>query len=456
MNEYNFTPYAGPKKETGIDWFGPAPMTWSKTTLAYMGKYINGAAFKPEDWGTEGIPILRIAQLTGKPFDNFFTGVLNQKLKVRPGDLLFSWSATIDSFIWENGDAWLNQHIFRVIPSQEASKKYLYYLIKAVAPKLAEFDAHGSTMRHIKKESLKERVFIPSLANQSRIAATLDRETARIDALIEKKTRFIELLKEKRQALITQAVTKGLTNLPGANLNAAGGPRGEGRDSPSSPTVPMKDSGVEWIGEVPAGWDVVPVKRFCDVRDGTHATPKYVDRSDNTFALVTTRHLEGGSLKLGECNHISESDYREVAKRSEVHSGDILMPMIGTIGGAVVFRGNEKFAIKNVALFKSNPTFNPDWLALALQSEPTDRQFDFLRSGGVQSFVGLSTLRNLVVCYPPVSEQNAILNGLREPLGKLERLLERSQTSVSLLQERRSALITAAVTGQIDLREDAA
>ena len=181
-------------KDSGVEWLGEVPEHWCRSALKFLGEYQNGYPFKPEDWGEEGLPIIRIAQLTGNAEDNFYNALLDTKLLVRKGDLLFSWSATIDTFIWKKGDAWLNQHIFKVTPTDEADKKFLFYLIKHVAPKLADFDAHGSTMRHIKKESLGQRVFVPSPDEQRQIVSFLDIEIGKVDALVEEQRRLIELL----------------------------------------------------------------------------------------------------------------------------------------------------------------------------------------------------------------------------------------------------------------------
>jgi type I restriction enzyme S subunit len=197
-------------KDSGVEWLGKVPVHWRKTALKFLANYQNGFPFKPDDWGTDGLPIIRIAQLTGEGEPNFYSGLLDSRVLVETGDLLFSWSANIDSYIWTKGSAWLNQHIFKVTPSDEADKSFLFYVIKHLAPKLAEFDAHGSTMRHIKKESLGERVFVPPHPEQTQIAAFLDRETAKIDALVDEQRLLMELLKEKRQAVISHAVTKGL------------------------------------------------------------------------------------------------------------------------------------------------------------------------------------------------------------------------------------------------------
>ena len=203
------------------------------TPIKHAAKFLNGAAFKPSDWGDEGLPIIRIAQLTGKPFDNFFAGEINRGIHVHDGDLLFSWSATIDAFIWQRGDGILNQHIFKVVPKRGAEKQYLYYLIKAHAPRWADDDAHGSTMKHIKKDALSNKVWLPDLGTQKAIADFLDREITRIDALMHKKAILIPLLREKQRSEITLAVTSGI-----------------------DPKASIKDSDIPWMSSIPEHWTV--------------------------------------------------------------------------------------------------------------------------------------------------------------------------------------------------------
>jgi len=178
--------------------------------VKYTARFINGAAFKPSDWGDHGKPIIRIAQLTGGDFDNFFKGNVNPRYEIHDGDLLFSWSATLDSFEWNRGPALLNQHIFKVEPRKGTFQRFLYYSLKHYSSIWADLDAHGSTMRHIKKESLSNKIWLPEFDTQVAVANFLDRETARIDELIEKKQRLATLLGEKLENDILRAVMIGV------------------------------------------------------------------------------------------------------------------------------------------------------------------------------------------------------------------------------------------------------
>jgi type I restriction enzyme S subunit len=159
------------------------PSGWTKATLGDLADYINGAAFKPEDWGADGTPIIRIQNLTNptKPLNRTRRN-LDQRLLIRRGDLLFSWSATLDAFIWDREVGWLNQHIFKVVPhSNLVDPTYLYYLLRSeVKTLIASEHLHGSTMRHINRGPfLAHQIGLPPLPEQRRIVARIEALFAR-------------------------------------------------------------------------------------------------------------------------------------------------------------------------------------------------------------------------------------------------------------------------------------
>ena len=206
-----------------------------------------------------------------------------------------------------------------------------------------------------------------------------------------------------------------------------------------------KDSGIPWLGEVPAHWDTMSLKYICDVRDGTHDTPKYVYESDNSYPLVTSKDISNGNINFESAKFISEEDYLNISKRSNVNFGDLLMPMIGTVGGSVLVETYRKFTIKNVALFKAGQ-FCAKWLKYFLDSELSKIQFELEKNGGVQDFVGLTTLRNLIILKLPLKEQTTIAHYLDTKLGEIDALIDKQQTLIEKLAEQRTAVITHAVT----------
>ena len=194
-----------------------------------------------------------------------------------------------------------------------------------------------------------------------------------------------------------------------------------------------KDSGVDWLGTIPEHWDVTALKRFCDVRDGTHDTPEYVSPSDFSIPLVTSKDISAGKICLAQTKHISLADHEEISKRSGVSRGDILMPMIGTIGGAAIVSTNEHFSVKNIALFKLGD-FSSNWLRYLLDSDLSFIQFDMSRSGGVQGFVSLGALRNLTFPRPEIDEQKRIARFLDHETARIDALIEEQQRLIELLK----------------------
>ncbi|MCR5579595.1 MAG: restriction endonuclease subunit S [Prevotella sp.] len=160
------------------------PKSWEWCRVGTVAEYVNGLAFKPEDWETSGLPIIRIQNLTdyNKPL-NYTTKKFDDKFKVENGDLLFSWSATLDSFIWKGQTAWLNQHVFKVNPRVGIFKRYLYYALKAIVSNLSDI-THGLTMKHLTRGVFENYSFpLPPLAEQKRIVAKIEQLMKEIDKL---------------------------------------------------------------------------------------------------------------------------------------------------------------------------------------------------------------------------------------------------------------------------------
>lgn len=262
----------------------------------------------------------------------------------------------------------------------------------------------SSSMQNLSQDDFKNFVLgFPDLEEQTAIAATLDRETARIDALIEKKNRFIELLKEKRQALITHAVTKGL-----------------------DPNVPMKDSGIEWIGQVPEHWQIAQLKRLVSIQNGSDHKAIETDDgypvygSGGQFAYASSYIYDGESVLLGR-------------------KGTIDRPMYV----------NEKFwTVDTMYWTKILPNTDGKFCYYAATTIP----FSYYATNTALPSMTQSSLGAHLMAYPPLKEQAAISATLDRETARIDTLVEKTKQSITLLKERRAAFITAAVTGQIDLR----
>jgi type I restriction enzyme S subunit len=199
---------------SGIAWIGSIPKGWEITKLKYIGSYINGYAFKPEDWSRNGLPIIRIQDLSGSNNDpNYFSGSIDNKYLVKKGDILISWAATLDAFIWNKEEGWLNQHIFKAVINDNVDKNFFYWLIKIAMQNMNNDNKHGIFMQHVTTGVFNNfQVPLPSLDEQHAIAEYLDTKCCEIDRLIETKRRKIETLKEYKKSVIYEAVT-GKTDL---------------------------------------------------------------------------------------------------------------------------------------------------------------------------------------------------------------------------------------------------
>lgn len=276
-------------------------------------------------------------------------------------------------------------------------------------------------------------MLLPSLAQQQVVTRYLDRETARIDALIEKKTRFIELLREKRQALITQTVTQGL-----------------------DPAVPMKDSGVAWLGRVPAHWEVRPLKFLTDFRSG--GTPSKENRAfwDGDVPWASAKDLKADRL----------ADTQDHLTTEAVTTGAAFLVPAGAV--LVVVRGMILARTFPVSVTTVEMAINQDLKALVPRPGLTPEFLAWLLRGTSplslsrleEAAHGTKALRmeawiDLQLPVPPPDEQQQIASRIEQKLALFDAVVNKTQKSIGLLSERRSALITAAVTGQIDLREAA-
>lgn len=274
---------------------------------------------------------------------------------------------------------------------------------------------------------------LPSEEEQKIIAEVLDKETNRIDALIAKKTRFVELLKEKRQALITHAVTKGL-----------------------DPNVKMKDSGVQWIGEVPEHWTVKSMGyAFDSIGDVDHFMP---DSVESGVPYLMTGDLDelASQVNMSTCKQVTQEDYEKLSKKIKTGPGDVVVARYATIGTSMYVDIDTEFLVSYscVTIKTKRSDLSGLYLFLYLKSHAFYEGISDQVNTGTQGNVGIGDLKKVKMVLPPLSEQDEIITFLRKNLSKIDALSNASHRSVALLKERRSAFITAAVTGQIDLRSE--
>ena len=240
--------------------------------------------------------------------------------------------------------------------------------------------------------------------------------------------RLIELLRERKQLVIQRAVTRGLD---------AG--------------VAMKDSGVAWIGSIPAHWNVLPIRRVMEVRDGTHDTPNYIEKGDETFYLITSKDFSDGQVCFDNAKSISKKDYQEIIRRSGVEEHDLIMSMIGgNIGKSVIADSVCDYAIKNVALFKvRGNAILSRYFKYYLDCGLLDHQIAEVSRGGAQGFMSLGDIRNILFFDILPSEMKIIVESLDKVIIKMKDAINIHLQQITKLKEYRATLIDAAVTGKV-------
>ena len=277
----------------------------------------------------------------------------------------------------------------------------------------------------------------PPLPEQTAIANFLDDKTEKIDRAVSIKEKQIALLKERRQIIIQELVTgKKVWN--------------EEKQAWEKPEKTI-DSGVEWIGEIPEEWEVVPIRRLVDVRDGTHDTPTYIDENENSHFLVTSKDFKGNDIDFSNAKSISKKDYIEIAKRSGVDNGDVIMSMIGgNIGKSVIANYKTDYAIKNVGLFKTyGDLILSKYIRFYLQSGLLDIQIELNSRGGAQGFLSLGDLRNLKFLKVPSEMLSNAVFHIEESSEKIDQAISIKEREIEKLKEYKASLVNDVVLGRV-------
>ncbi|MBE8814127.1 hypothetical protein F3H66_11310 [Serratia marcescens] len=263
------------------------------------------------------------------------------------------------------------------------------------------------------------------------VSAFLDHETAKIDKLIEKQQQLIELLKEKRQAVISHAVTKGL-----------------------NPDVPMKDSGVEWLGEVPEHWRVSRVKNFAKIESG-HTPSK--TKSEYWVNCIIPWVSLNDSKQLKDVDYIEDTTYK-ISELGMANSSAHLLPARAVVFTRDASIGLSAITTKPMAVSQHliawlcNERFVvPEFLLLVFYA--MEKEFERYTFGATIKTIGMDNVRGLRSAFPPIDEQHKLIEWAFKKLEKIKFSINKVEDIISLLQERRTALISAAVTGKIDVRD---
>jgi type I restriction enzyme S subunit len=431
-------------KDSDVEWLGEVPEHWTNGPIKYMALeecslFLDGDWIESKDLSDEGIRYITTGNIGEGIYKEQGAGYITEDkfetlncTEVFEGDILISrLNLPIGrSCIVPNLESRIITSVDNVIfrPDSRYSKNYLVYLFSSEGYfKHTGNVARGTTMQRISRGLLGNiRVIVPPLTEQQKIAQFLDHETAKIDTLIEKQQRLIELLKEKRQAVISHAVTKGL-----------------------NPNAPMKESGVEWLGNVPEGWEVGCLKRFADIIDCKHFTVKFID---DGLPIVSIREVRDDKIDLSNANMTSENEWHFLREGRVPKLGDLIFCRNASVGAVGYVDFDTPFCMgQDVCLIR--PEIASRYIHYQLTSVLIRNQIEAFLIGATIRRANVEEIRNLFVIYPPEDEQHLITDFLNRKTAKMDALILKAQNAIELMQERRTALISAAVTGKIDVRD---
>lgn len=435
-------------KVSVADWVEAVPTHWEISKLRYMFTFSKGLTITKENLTDEGVPCVNYGEVHSKygfevdPTIHPLKCVSEDYLKSSPnallskGDLVFAdTSEDIEGSgnftqLTSKEPVFAGYHTIIARPNNmRCSRFYAYVLDSLELRTQIRHAVKGVKVFSITQAILRGvDIWLPTLEERKKIANFLDRETAKIDTLIAKQQQLITLLKEKRQAVISHAVTKGL-----------------------NPNAPMRDSGVEWLGEVPEHWNVRRLKHISPkVGVGLVINPSTYTKDEGVFFIF------GGDVKeyrfdLSMTRRIAPEDSNNLLP-SRLNHRDLVTVRVGYPGiTAVVTKELEGANCASVIVIRRGE-FNSDWLCAAMNTWVGRQQVDLVSYGAAQKQFNVADAIEFIFPMPPIDEQNDIAKFVEESLNKFNLVTEKAELQIKLLQERRTALISAAVTGKIDVR----
>ncbi len=431
-------------RDSGVEWLGEVPAHWTAKRLKFLAPASIGELnIKPD--GAVYVGLEHVQSWTGRLLlENQPERVDSVVASFNAGDVLFGkLRPYLAKAARPDFDGVCTSEILPFRPGAECTQSFaMYCLLNAPYIRWLDSLTYGTKMPRISPEQIGSSFMpVPPVSEQFAIAAFLDRETARIDALVAKKERLIELLQEERTALITRAVTKGL-----------------------NPTARMKDSSVEWLGDVPEHWEVVPVRRMARAGYRTFVDGDWIESpyiQDDGIRLIQTGNVGIGRFKEQGFRYISDVTFTQL-RCTEVLPGDLLICRLdGPVGRACLAPDlgvRMITSVDNTILKLDHRRCDPRFVVYFLSSQAWLGWVESICrvGGGFRLRVSRSMLGGFPLLSPPVEEQQRIADILDSESRRVDRLLGHVHEAIDRLLEFRTALISAAVTGKIDVREQAA
>lgn len=407
------------------------PIGWQRRSLSSLGEYENGFAFNELHWSEHGLPIVRIAQITGtQRIVDRYAGRLPDRFSIDSGDLIFSWSGTLAVVRWDGGPAWLNQHLFKVVPAPGIDRSLLFHVLQTSVAEMNK-RTHGSTMKHIKRGELREFfVSIPVDGDEQRkLASVLDT----LDTAIQETEAIIAKLKAVKQGLLHDLLTRG--------IDANGELRPPQTDAPHL----YKPSPLGWI---PKEWNA---PRLVDVStritDGTHQSVKTVADSGGEVPFLFVSCIRDGEIAWDKAASITKRDYIRISKGREPRPGMVLYTAVGSYGQAAEVGDTREFAFQRhiACIYPDATQVVAGFMPVVLNWEPMRRYADRVALGNAQKTITLGELSLYPFVCPTRAEQEEIVRRL----GATQEKLAAELRFMEKLQLQKAGLMDDLLTGRV-------
>ena len=394
---------------------------WPRVRLKYHVRVVSGYPFDSTKFNfIEGTRLVRIRDLLDQNSEVLLTSETVPSAEIQNGDLLIGMDGDFNLSEWQNGPALLNQRVCKLVPNATAELCFLRYAIPRHLKTINDV-TYSTTVKHLSTFDVGNiSLGFPSLPEQRRIAAYLDEQTAKIDRLMELRRRQMALLKEQRAALIQQAVTRGL-----------------------NPNAPMKDSGLPWLGEIPAHWEIIQLRRI--IKPGTSITYGIVQAGpyiEGGIPYIRTSDMSGDALPL-EGYLCTTPEIDRSYRRSKVREGDVVVAIRATVGKAlpVPMELNGANLTQGTAKVSPGTRVITGFLLVALQCESARQQFASLAKGTTFLEITLDMLRRFTIPLPPLNEQSEIVDFINVESAEIDSLHTTYARQLALLAEYRTSLI---------------
>jgi len=380
--------------------------------LGEVADYINGRAFKPSEWKENGLPIVRIQNLNDESAVYHYSDAEHEeKYLLHDGDLLFAWAASLGTYIWNGGEAWLNQHIFKVLPKENVSKMYLYYALTSIIKELYS-KSHGSGMVHVTKGKFEEtEIPLPPLPTQQAIVTRIETLFAELDKAVQHLRTAQQQLKTYRQAVLNH-----------------------------------------WLNNDDGKWETVKLGEVAEkIQIGPFGTQLHKsDYINGGIPLINPMHISNNKIQPDKSFSVSEEKYKELSNYY-LQKDDVILGRRGEMGRCAVVSENEDGMLCGTGslYIRGGSAFCADYLCKLLSSQKIIMYFENASSGTTMSNLNRGIIENCEIPLPPLSEQQRIVKEIESRLSQATASETYIENALQQAEALRQSILKKAFSGEL-------